>query len=152
MPSGARSSSQSPLCSGHPSVGIRHGAPLLLLSPPDPLCWDPAGAPIFCADRKLPKSCPGEEGFRVPYPFCPFGTFPTDRGNRPPPFEIPPIPLCALIQRADGDIRPYEGTETRRGGRLRSGPIFRSGRAQRRNEVSHKVLCQAFFQESVWDD
>ena len=78
------SSSQSPLCSGHPSMGIRHDAPLLLLSPPDPLRWAPAGAPIFCADRKLPKSCQRWEGFRVPYPFYPFGTFPPDRGSRPP--------------------------------------------------------------------
>ena len=83
------SSSQSPLCSGHPSMGIRHDAPLLLLSPPDPLRWAPAGAPIFCADRKLPKSCQRGEGFRVPYPFCPFGTFPPDRGNRPLPLDTP---------------------------------------------------------------
>ena len=83
----ARSSSQSPLCSGHPSMGIRHGAPLLLLSPPAPLRWAPAGAPIFCADRKSPKNCLGEGEFRVPYPFRPFGTFPPDRGNRPLPLD-----------------------------------------------------------------
>ena len=59
------SSSQSPLYSGRPSVGIRHIAPLLLpipsvpsghlplirgvgLSPPNPLCWALAGTPIKC--------------------------------------------------------------------------------------------------------
>ena len=52
-------------------------------------CFAP-GRVTFCADRKSPKSCQRWEGFRVPYPFCPFGTFPPDRGNRPPPFEIPP--------------------------------------------------------------
>ena len=35
----APSSSQSPLYSGRPSVGIRHAAPLRLLSPPNPLRW-----------------------------------------------------------------------------------------------------------------
>ena len=39
------SSSQSPLYSGRPSMGIRHGAPLLLLSPPNPLRWASAGTP-----------------------------------------------------------------------------------------------------------
>ena len=42
------SSSQSPLYSGCPSVGIRHAAPLLLLSPPNPLRWALAGPPIKC--------------------------------------------------------------------------------------------------------
>ena len=42
------SSSQSPLYSGRPSVGIRHAAPLLLLSPPNPLRWALAGTPIKC--------------------------------------------------------------------------------------------------------
>ena len=41
------SSSQSPLYSGRPSVGIRHVASLLLLSPPNPLRWALAGAPIM---------------------------------------------------------------------------------------------------------
>ena len=43
----APSSSQSPLYSGRPSMGIRHAAPLLLLSPPNPLRWALAGAPIM---------------------------------------------------------------------------------------------------------
>ena len=43
---GGRSSSQSPLCSGHPSMGIHHVASLLLLSPPNPLRWALAGTPI----------------------------------------------------------------------------------------------------------
>ena len=42
------SSSQSPLYSGRPSMGIRHVAPLLLLSPPNPLRWALAGTPIKC--------------------------------------------------------------------------------------------------------
>ena len=42
------SSSQSALYSGRPSVGIRHVAPLLLLSPPNPLRWALAGPPIKC--------------------------------------------------------------------------------------------------------
>ena len=42
------SSSQSPLYSGRPSVGIRHAAPLLLLSSPNPLRWALAGTPIKC--------------------------------------------------------------------------------------------------------
>ena len=41
------SSSQSPLYSGRPLVGIRHVASLLLLSPPNPLRWALAGAPIM---------------------------------------------------------------------------------------------------------
>ena len=41
------SSSQSPLYSGRPSVGIRHVASLPLLSPPNPLRWALAGAPIM---------------------------------------------------------------------------------------------------------
>ena len=44
----APSSSQSPLYSGRPSMGIRHVAPLLLLSPPNPLRWALAGTPIKC--------------------------------------------------------------------------------------------------------
>ena len=44
----APSSSQSPLYSGRPSVGIRHVASLLLLSPPNPLRWALAGTPIKC--------------------------------------------------------------------------------------------------------
>ena len=39
--------SQSPLYSGRPLVGIRHVASLLLLSPPNPLRWALAGAPIM---------------------------------------------------------------------------------------------------------
>ena len=48
LASGARgpSSSQSPLYSGRPSVGIRHVASLRLLSPPNPLRWALAGPPI----------------------------------------------------------------------------------------------------------
>ena len=48
LASGARapSSSQSPLYSGRPSVGIRHVASLRLLSPPNPLRWALAGTPI----------------------------------------------------------------------------------------------------------
>ena len=42
----APSSSQSPLYSGRPSVGIRHAAPLRLLSPPNPLRWALAGTLI----------------------------------------------------------------------------------------------------------
>ena len=42
----APSSSQSPLYSGRPSVGIRHVASLRLLSPPNPLRWALAGTPI----------------------------------------------------------------------------------------------------------
>ena len=42
----APSSSQSPLYSGRPSVGIRHAAPLRLLSPPNPLRWALAGPPM----------------------------------------------------------------------------------------------------------
>ena len=74
-PCGASSSSQSPLCSGHPGMGIRHDAPLLLpipsvpsghlpltrgvgLSPPDPLRWAPAGAP-FCPRRQSRQSAAG---------------------------------------------------------------------------------------------
>ena len=41
------SSSQSPLYSGRPSMGIRHAAPLLLLPPPNPLRWASAGTPIM---------------------------------------------------------------------------------------------------------
>ena len=44
----APSSSQSPLYSRRPSVGIRHVASLLLLSPPNPLRWALAGTPIKC--------------------------------------------------------------------------------------------------------
>ena len=42
----APSSSQSPLYSGRPSVGIRHAAPLRLHSPPNPLRWALAGTLI----------------------------------------------------------------------------------------------------------
>ena len=55
-PCGATLSSQSPLCSGRPGMGIPHGAPLLLLSPPDPLRWAPAGTP-FCPRRLVGTSC-----------------------------------------------------------------------------------------------
>ena len=44
----APSSSQSPLYSGRPSMGIRPVASLLLLSPPNPLRWALAGTPIKC--------------------------------------------------------------------------------------------------------
>ena len=49
------SSSQSPLYSGRPSVGIRHAAPLLLLSPPNPLRWALAGTPIMSGWPFLPR-------------------------------------------------------------------------------------------------
>ena len=52
------SSSQSPLYSGCPSVGIRHAAPLLLLSPPNPLRWALAGTPIKCL-RCTSTACSG---------------------------------------------------------------------------------------------
>ena len=54
-----------------------------------------------------------------------------------------------LVRRADEDIRPYGGAQSCYGGCTRSGPVTPFRRAQRRNEVSHKVLCQAFFQESA---
>ena len=53
------SSSQSPLYSGCPSVGIRHAAPLLLLSPPNPLRWALAGTPIKCL-RCTSTACSGK--------------------------------------------------------------------------------------------
>ena len=37
-------------------MGIPHGAPLLLLSPPDPLRWAPAGTP-FCPRRLVGTNC-----------------------------------------------------------------------------------------------
>ena len=39
-------SSQSPLCSGHPGLGIPHAAPLLLLSNHEPLRWVHGWGPI----------------------------------------------------------------------------------------------------------
>ena len=51
------SSSQSPLYSGRPSMGIRHTAPLLLLSPPNPLRWASAGTPIRVFYRTPPGAC-----------------------------------------------------------------------------------------------
>ena len=46
-------------------------------------------------------------GFAVPpYPFCPFGTFPPDRGNRP-------SPMGEKARAADS--RPYSPPETSRG-------------------------------------
>ena len=54
----APSSSQSPLYSGRPSMGIRHVASLLLLSPPNPLRWALAGTPIKCP-RCTDTACSG---------------------------------------------------------------------------------------------
>ena len=54
----APSSSQSPLYSGRPNMGIRHVAPLLLLSPPNPLRWALAGTPIKCL-RCTSTACSG---------------------------------------------------------------------------------------------
>ena len=39
-------SSQSPLCSGHPGLGIPHAAPLLLLSNHEPLRWVHGWGPV----------------------------------------------------------------------------------------------------------
>ena len=54
----------------------------------------------------LPYGCgvplAGAAPCQDPYPFCPFGTFPLDKGNRPPRGE----PRGGGF-RADGDIRPY---------------------------------------------
>ena len=55
----APSSSQSPLYSGRPNMGIRHVAPLLLLSPPNPLRWALAGTPIKCP-RCTDTACSGK--------------------------------------------------------------------------------------------
>ena len=68
-----------------------------------------------------------------PYPLCRFATSPLDKGSRPPRGRLfwggapSSAPVCAL-----GHLPP-------RGKAIVVG---------RRNEVSHKVLCQAFFQES----
>ena len=43
---------------------------------------------FFPADLQQPLSQP--DGCQHPYPFCPFGTFPPDRGNRP--LEGEPLP------------------------------------------------------------
>ena len=51
-------------------------------------------------------------------------------------------------QAAPTEVLQYKGA----GGLVRCIFPKAARRAQRRNEVSHKVLCQAFFQESVWDD
>ena len=50
-------SSQSPLCSGHPGLGIPHAAPLLLLSNHEPLRWVHGWAPIAGLRARTQESC-----------------------------------------------------------------------------------------------
>ena len=52
-------SSQSPLRSGHPGVGVPRCAPLLLLSPRDPLRWALAGALGAGRQSKRPRPAAG---------------------------------------------------------------------------------------------
>ena len=64
----------------------------------------------------VPKSPLIRHGFAVlPYPVCPFGTFPPDRGNRPSPRG-----------RLAGDRkgRPYGGSRTRSVGSAKPGAVF----------------------------
>ena len=48
---------------------------------------------FFPADLQQPLSQP--DGCQHPYPFCPFGTFPPDRGNRP--LEGEPLPPTTAV-------------------------------------------------------
>ena len=50
-------SSQSPLCSGHPGLGIPHAAPLLLLSNHEPLRWVHGWGPIAGLRARTQESC-----------------------------------------------------------------------------------------------
>ena len=50
-------SSQSPLCSGHPGLGIPHAAPLLLLSNHEPLRWVHGWGPIASLRARTQESC-----------------------------------------------------------------------------------------------
>ena len=50
-------SSQSPLCSGHPGLGIPHAAPLLLLSNHEPLRWVHGWGPIAGLQARTQGSC-----------------------------------------------------------------------------------------------
>ena len=50
-------SSQSPLCSGHPGLGIPHAAPLLLLSNHEPLRWVHGWGPIAGLRARTRESC-----------------------------------------------------------------------------------------------
>ena len=50
-------SSQSPLCSGHPGLGIPHAAPLLLLSNHEPLRWVHGWGPVAGLRARTQESC-----------------------------------------------------------------------------------------------
>ena len=79
--------------------------------------------------RNLPPHPSRLRRATFPYPLCRFATSPLDKGSRPPRGRL--LRGSSLIRPLRGHLPP--------GGRLRN---------KRRNEVSHKVLCQAFFQES----
>ena len=64
-----------------------------------------------CKPRSHPH--PSRPSVVPPYPFCPFGTFPPDSGNRPSPLKGEGL-------RAGEDTRPY--------GIYRNCPFFRRGR------------------------
>ena len=81
------------------------------------------------AVRTLPPHPSRLRRATFPYPLCRFATSPLDKGSRPPRGRL--LRGSSLIRPLRGHLPP--------GGRLRN---------KRRNEVSHKVLCQAFFQES----
>ena len=64
------------------------------------------------AGVRVPRGHP-HPALRAPYPFCPFGTFPPDRGNRPFPLE------GEGLRAAKG--RPYGGKQTGSVGSVNSG-------------------------------
>ena len=78
-------------------MGIRHDAPLLLLSPPDPLCWAPAGAPFSVQTESYQRTVKGERDFEYPTPFVPSGHFPLIGGIGLSPLKSPLLETTNLV-------------------------------------------------------
>ena len=92
-------------------MGIRHGAPLLLLSPPNPLRWASAGTPcVFTPHRLVPSYSFGAAGIgragETPAPterlpiLCVGADVPSARDDGPTapicPEQLPISPGCAM--------------------------------------------------------
>ena len=155
------SSSQSPLYSGRPSMGIRHGAPLLLLPPPNPLRWASVGAPKwlvllaagalapeytkfggYCVERTPPAwakpgwlgSCSGQLGTVGP-------SSRADETSAPTHVTRSLFVGAGVLTGPHGAVRLFVGAAFRRPPR-RAEP-------QRRNAVSQEVLLPTFLSRKV---
>ena len=139
---------------GTPQSDRRRSRPVLHVGlPPDPITGDASQGPFLASGAGRAGDC------------CPFCAAAADRAvsGKPGKLDEENAPGASSRRggskkRADGDIRPYSqysnlsvGADVSLARCQRQAKQHGTSQADRkkRNEVSHKVLCHAFFQESV---